>query len=240
MQNALVLLCRHLGIDKQLSGFYLGTLDDPVGADPAYRANGFLVDRDQPPELRSIIRSSPSLIELLHGAEHGSVEGYERVGERIVPVLSTDPLDVQQHRQVIGPIQRDALALVRSLLDPRHGRLRVSSPSADMVARVGLGWLADPPPHVATVLGALRIVSDVRGNVRSITGVDEFDPLFATGELLPDGSRAMWPAGRDAVRRAMQQQARPTGDDDASTSSVTRRTGPDRDRGAPGAAFRHR
>ena len=200
MQNAILLLCRHKGVVKPVQGFYVGTFADPVGADPLYRASGFLVDHDDPPHVRSIVRASPSLIELLHGASHGSVEGYEVANGRIDPVLNGELLDCHQYETVIGSIQSHAKELAESVLDG-CGALRLSPPDAEMVARVGLGWLTEPAPAVAEALGALKIVSDVRGIARSITGAGECNLAGVTGELLSDGSKPMWPAGRRVLLR---------------------------------------
>ena len=201
MQNAIHLLCRHRRTPKEIQGYYLGTLGRPQGADPLYRAAGFLVEQDEPPALRSIIRSSPSLIELLHGAPHGTVQGYEDVDGRIEPVLDPGELDREQYLSVIGPIQERALAHAKSLFGG-VGRLRLTGPDPEMVARVALSWLCDPSPGVAEALGALQIVSDVRGVARSITGVSEHQLTVSAGELLPDGSKPMWPAGRRALQKA--------------------------------------
>lgn len=195
MQNAIVLLCRHLGIVKPVNGYYLGTFDQPVGADRSYRASGFLVDNDNPPDIRAIVRASPSVIELLHGADHGSVERYEPRDGRVAPVLADDADEREQHRRVIAPIQHAALARARAVLGGDR-TLRASAPDPGMVARVGLGWLTKPTPAVAEALGSLRIASDVRGVSRSVTGVIEHGLEGAAGEMLPDGSRPMWPAGR--------------------------------------------
>ena len=153
---------------------------------------------DGPPDVRSIVRSSPSLIELLHGADHGTVDGYEESSGRIRPVFDVAASELAQHRAVIEPIQQRALALARSILDA-HGSLRLSAPDPTMVVRAALGWIADPTREVAEALGRLTIATDVRGVHRSITGATEHPVAAQRHDMLPDGSRPMWSAGRKAM-----------------------------------------
>ncbi len=173
LQNCLLALCAHLGLEKELGGYYLGTFEKPLGAVPGFRASGFLVNEDVPGRSSSLVRSSPSLLELFHSAAHGCVLGYERDGERVRPVLEDSPWERRQFHELIEPIQETAFEFVARHL-AGHPGAPLHAPDPELIARTALRVVYDPTPAEAAVLGRLKIVTDFGGAGRSLTGAAEW------------------------------------------------------------------
>jgi hypothetical protein len=92
----------------------------------------------------------------------------------------------------------------------------VHAADSELVARAGLRFLYAPTPAEADFLGRLKIVSDVGGHARSITGAAEWDLGATTSANLPDGSVPMWRPGFQVLRAR------------AATPGTRRRTAVDR------------
>ncbi|MGH9022861.1 MAG: glycosyltransferase [Acidimicrobiia bacterium] len=205
-QDCLTRLCRRAGVAKVLDGYYLGTFDTPLGTSKDLRTSGYLVDGGMPTSVGRIVRSSPSLLELLHGAPHGQVVGYERLGSVVAPVLEDSPWERRQFRHVVEPIQRFAMAALTRHLDTR-GAAPFRSPDPEVVARAALRFLHDPTAAEASVLGRLKVVTDLGGSPKSVTGVEEWDLARLQARRLPDGTIPMWSLGLAAMRRSAAQHA---------------------------------
>jgi glycosyltransferase involved in cell wall biosynthesis/predicted HAD superfamily hydrolase len=194
LQNTLLKLLNHLGIAKDLRGFYLGTLDRPTGAAADFRAKGFLVENDEPGWISKLVRCGPSVLELLHSAGHGCVRGYKRNGARVLPVLEDNPVERTQFEKVIAPLQNLAFDFVSEQLG-RFSGVTMEAPDPGLVARIGLRVIYAPTAAEAKILGHLRMASDFGSPMKSITGVLEWDLKEINGETLPDGTVPIWRPG---------------------------------------------
>lgn len=199
LQNCLLHVFKRMGVEKELHGYYLGLFERPEPQAAGFRATAFLVDHNEPQWNNHLVRSSPSLIELLHGAGHGGVLEYERRGSAVVPVLDDNPEEKQQFQTIIAPLQEKALDLIAE-------QLRVSAATGlypadpELVARVGLRMIHAPTLSEAEIFGRLKIATDFGGPMKSITGVSEWDLSRVTGGTLPDGSYPMWRSGFDVLK----------------------------------------
>lgn len=153
------------GWTGHLSGRYLGLFLSPKDL-ANFDARGYLFSLDDTPRTRAL-RASPSLVELLHTAGHGSTAGYTRTksGE-IKALLEARSDEERQHAVVIAPIQSAALAFVEEILsNPRLGP-DVLHP-AD--AFRGLDRLLNrPDPDEVEFLGRLRIAANYGATASSV------------------------------------------------------------------------
>lgn len=199
LQNCLVNLLDYLGIDKVIDGFYLGTFNKPKNASAKFRAKGFLVENDEPDWISHLVRSGPSIIELFHSADHGSVLGYRREGETVKPVLEDNAIEQQQYQTLIKPVQEAALDVVKNLLERRDYPF-VSWPNPGLTARTALRVIYNPTLAEAGLFGRLKIASDFGGRLKSVTGASEWDLKEIPGELLPDGTIPIWRPGFQVLK----------------------------------------
>jgi FMN phosphatase YigB (HAD superfamily) len=207
-QDALLKICSHVQLPKEVDGYYLGTFQRPVDAGSRFRSSGFLVNELEPASIAAIVRAGPSLLELLHSAGHGCTLGYRREGSRIVPDLEDSPWERKQFLGVIEPLQERAYATVaRHLEDVADGGIH--APHPELIARVGLRFLSAPTPAEAAFLGQLKIVTDVGGRPKSITGAAEWNLATTKGETLPDGTLPMWRPGFERLRATTRRDVRP-------------------------------
>lgn len=194
LQNCLLKLLNHLGIKKELNGYYLGTFEKPTCADPNFKSKGFLVDNSEPAWITELVRSGPSVLELFHSAGHGSVLGYERNDRGIVPILEENYAEQGQFKATIEPIQNLAFEFVSKHL--RHGSKNTRGlPDPGIIARIALRAIYAPTVAEATAFGRLRIASDFGGRMKSITGAMEWDLKKIGGDTLPDGTSPIWRPG---------------------------------------------
>ena len=205
VQNCLVKLLAHMGIAKELRGFYLGTFKRPIGATPDFKARGFLVENDEPQAIAALVHSGPSVIELFHSAGHGCVSGYRRDGQRVLPLLEDNPVEQDQFCKIIEPIQNLALDYVSAMLKRLPGvKMKASNPY--MVARMALRFIHAPTEVEASAFGYLRIASDFGASMKSITGALEWDLKEISGEILPDGKYPLWRPGFQVLRRVRREE----------------------------------
>jgi hypothetical protein len=200
LQNCLVKLLKHVRIDKDLGGYYLGTFENPTGMADGFKAQGFLVNNGEPKSIAHLVRCGPSLIELFHSAGHGSVLGYQRAGARIKPLLDQNDVEVQQYQQIIEPLQNQALAFLRDQL-ARQPEAALHAPDPGLVARMALRVIYAPTPAEATIFGRLQIASDFGGRMKSLTGILEWDLAQIKGDFLPDGYIPIWRPGFQALKQ---------------------------------------
>jgi predicted HAD superfamily hydrolase len=194
LQNCLMKLLKHLGITKDLTGYYLGTFKKPTGAESDFRAKGFLVDNDEPKWISDLVKCGPSVLELFHSADHGSVTGYKRNGKGVSPILEDNPAERKQFVNIIEPIQNIAFDFVAEQLE-RFSGTTIKAPDPSLVSRTALRFLYAPTAAEATTFGRLRMAADFGGHMKSITGALEWDIKKLNGETLPDGTVPMWLPG---------------------------------------------
>ena len=195
LQNCLVRLLEHMGVRKGLEGHYLATFERPRGAPGSFVAEGYLLNNDEPRWISDLVRSGPSLIELFHGAPHGSVSGYRREAGKVVPTLDQDSEEQLQFEQIIGPVQEAAFEFVSEVLD-RHRGLGVEPLPRDMVARIALSVIYQPDGDEARLFGRLKHAADFGGERRSLTGELEWDlSQLGPSQSFLDGTFPLWPPG---------------------------------------------
>lgn len=198
LQKCLVSLTRSLRIEKPILGLYLGIFRSaPVAVDLV--ASGYLVNRDRPVAISNLIRCGPSLIELLHSANHGTVMGYRKQDQRIEPILEQSDVEKGQYSRVIARIQSAALQyytdwISHLLVD------NVSHIDSELSARVGLKMVHSPDREEAALLGQLMLATDFGGKLKSVTGAVEWDVGQLLGDTLPDGTVPMWRPGFEVLR----------------------------------------
>lgn len=195
LQSCLVKLLEHAGVQKRIEGYYLATFQRPPGATDDFVAEGYLLDNDEPRWLSELVRSGPSLLELFHGARHGSVLGYRKAARKVVPVLDDNPEERSQFQRVIEPIQEAAFELVSGWLDSFRGLEMLPLPR-DLVARIALSMIYRPDVDEARIFGRLQHAADFGGRRKSLTGALEWD-LRRIGEKGGGGNGAppLWGPG---------------------------------------------
>jgi hypothetical protein len=199
LQNCLLKLFRHLRLDKDFSGYYLGTFEQPIGTAVDFKSIGYLVDGDAPQSIAQLVRAGASVIELFHSAGHGSVLGYERNGPCIAPVLQNSPEEQQQFLSMIEPMQSLAFAFVSEHLARQPGAA-LQAPDPGLVARAALRVIYAPTAAEASTFGGLQIASDFGGRMKSITGTLEWDLRKIKGDVLPDQTLPIWRPGFQVLR----------------------------------------
>ncbi len=173
LQHCLIKLLLHRGLKNTVQGYYLGTFAGP-DASPEVQAKGFLIENDVPASISNLLRAGPSLVELFHAAGHGSVLGYERKDNRILPVLEENESEQEQFRTVIEPLQHDAFEFVAARL--RRGvKPTAATFLPELVARLGLRVIHKPTIEEAEVFGRLKIATDFGGSMKSLTGACEWN-----------------------------------------------------------------
>lgn len=205
LQRCLSKLTEKVGVEKSIQGRYMGIFR--VGfTELDGCAKGFLINHDKPAIISDMIRSSPSLIELLHGADHGTVLGYKNLDGKVMPALELNETERDQHFAIIQPIQSAALRYFSDWMPS----FKEGGPSIDpeLCAAVGLRMIHSPSADEAALLGALKLASDFGGRMKSITGASEWNLGTTTGELLPDGTMPMWRPGFEALRTAHSRDGR--------------------------------
>jgi hypothetical protein len=133
-------------------------------------AAGYLFSLDGTTHARTV-RASPSLVELLHTAAHGSTIGYSANAGTLKPLLEDQPDEQAQYENVIAGIQNAALAFVADVLSDRPGSSHeVIAPE---YAFAGLARLLKHPSMDEThILGALKIAANY-GSTSAKTALTE-------------------------------------------------------------------
>lgn len=200
LQNCLLKIIDHSKVNKQLSGYYLGTFEKPAGATKDFKSLGYLVNNGESASIAHLVRFGPSLLELFHTAAHGSVLGYERVKSRIVPRLQHNPIEMRQYAKSIESLQN---GIYEVIVDRLSGKLDMplETPDPSLIARAALRVIYAPTAAEATTFGYLQIASDFGGHMKSITGVSEWDLTQIEGEFLPDGQFPIWRPGFAMLKR---------------------------------------
>lgn len=200
LQNCLVNLLDYLGIDKAIDGYYLGTFNKPKNASAKFRAKGFLVENDEPHWISQLVRSGPSIIELFHSADHGSVLAYRLEDETVKPVLEDNSAEQEQYQTLIKPVQEAAVDFIRNFLETNDSFV-INPPNPGLTAQAALRVIYNPTLAEAELFGRLKIASDFGGRLKSVTGASEWDLKEIQGELLPDGTIPIWRPGFQVLKQ---------------------------------------
>lgn len=203
LQKCLTALSDALSIDRAIRGRYLGIFRvDPYSGKGD--AKGFLADYGAPQHLADLLRAGPSLLEVLHGAHHGTALAYSRTGSKPAePVLEINAAESGQHAAIVAPLQAAALKYLENwasaLKDSRKGTI-----PPDLCAKIGLSVITRPTQADAELLGGLLHAQDFSGGMKSITGVSEWNLTRILGDLHPDGTVPMWRPGFEVLRTAQR------------------------------------
>lgn len=166
LQKGLFQTLRANGWVGELSGRYLGLfLDEARLAE--FDAAGYLFSKDGTPRANAL-RASPSLVELLHTAGHGSTAGYGRSHEtgQIETFFEKRPEEVFQYAERISQIQSAALDFMEEMLAKPGLGPDVLYP-AD--AFRGLDRLLNrPSADEVAVLGELKIAANYGTTAKSV------------------------------------------------------------------------
>jgi predicted HAD superfamily hydrolase len=171
LQKGLGEVLRARGWRGHLSGCYLGLFLDMAALED-FAAAGYLFSLDGTPRAQAL-RRSPSLVELLHTAEHGSTVSYRRSTEGIVAVCEQRIDEQIQYTEVIGPIQQAALAFVEEML--ANPRLDVDALDPADAFRGLDRLLSSPSADEIGVIGRLRIAANY-GSTATSTALTDRSP----------------------------------------------------------------
>ncbi|QGZ37008.1 HAD family hydrolase [Stappia indica] len=168
LQKGLGEVLRARGWSGHLAGRYLGLFLDRAAL-TGFDAAGYLFSLDGTVRAQAL-RKSPSLVELLHTAGHGSTAGYRRTPQGIVATCEERPDEERQHADAIGPIQEAALAFVEEMLaNPRLGAGALDPADAFR----GLDrLLGRPSPDEVEIIGRLRIAANYGATATSTALTD--------------------------------------------------------------------
>ncbi len=207
LQRCLATLSAAVAVDRAIRGRYLGTFKtEPYDGDGD--ATGFVATYGAPQHRADLLRASPSLLEVLHGAHHGTVLAYScTAAHKMEAVLEENSAESRQHDAVIAPLQAAALDCFQDWAKAlaRDGNARFS---VELCAKIGLDILNHPQAGDAELLGGLLHTQDFQTSMKSITGLSEWDLSRIQGDLLPDGTVPMWRPGFEALRAAQRSAAR--------------------------------
>jgi FMN phosphatase YigB (HAD superfamily) len=171
LQRGLDAILPGTGFKGRLAGRYLGLFLDGTTR-PDFPAAGYLFSRDATP-IASALRASPSLVELLHTAETGSITGYAEAEGEIVGLTEDRPEEAEQYRRQIAPVQAAALDFVARIL--AMPRLRAEPVPPEDAFR-GLDRLLNrPAPDEVRMIGAWRIAANY-GATATSTALTERSP----------------------------------------------------------------
>ncbi len=165
-----------------LTGLYFGHFETPAHTEFfELDCRGFLCTDGVPSERTERLLLSPSLIELLHSAPHGSTKAYERVSSGAVQPVYREDNSASLYRSLIEPLHREVLALIdASLADSSKNQLS-AAPNPEIVSRILASIISSPTEEERRIFGSGEFASDF--------GV-EGRPLNSRGEDL-----ALWQAG---------------------------------------------
>lgn len=155
----------------KIAGRYLGLFLKP-GQPEEMDAHGYLFSIDGGPVAKAL-RRSPSLVELLHTAGHGSTQGYLKSLDKIIPQYEARSSESRQYVDLISPIQEAALVFVSNVLDSSRFS---NNPVSPMCAFSGLDRLLNRPlEDEIRILGGLKIASNY-GALATETALTELSP----------------------------------------------------------------
>lgn len=156
LQKGLDTVLASAGRKAPLAGRYLGLFlnDERLRS---FAAAGYLFSKDGT-ALAKALRASPSLVELLHTAGHGSTAGYVENEGKTVAVFENRPDEIVQYESMIQPIQQAALAFVSDVLSNPGLNAHAIAPED---AFAGLNRLLNRPDRDEyETIGALRIAAN--------------------------------------------------------------------------------
>jgi predicted HAD superfamily hydrolase len=155
LQLSLVRLLKRMGVDTQLTGYYLGTFPPAIkhirqGLD----LHAYLCNLGMPRENFLAIRQCVEIYEWIFSAPHGTVCGFERQGSRVVPRLEAQEID-HERWQTASLAQQGAMRFVEDYLACQlPGSVPVFTP--ELANRMLRGFLERPTYQEAVLFGNLR------------------------------------------------------------------------------------
>lgn len=171
LQKGLDTLLASTGRKTPLAGRYLGLFLNEERL-KNFAAAGYLFSKDGT-ALAKALRASPSLVELLHTAGHGSTAGYVRNDDKTVAVFEHRPEEIAQYRTKIEPIQKTALAFVSDVLSNPRLTAHAIAPED---AFAGLNRLLNRPDRDEyETIGALRIAANYGATAADTALTDQSD-----------------------------------------------------------------
>jgi predicted HAD superfamily hydrolase len=189
--------------DVEMDGYYLATFANGTDRQGECAKFGFLASEDSPGHLSRLVRASPSLIELLHSAPHGTVTDYRTDNGKMQPVFEDNMAERRQYVATIEPVQKRAVEYLQALLE-QQARPVYGIPGADLVAKAGLQPIYAPTFNQARLMAGLKISTDFGGGLKSITGIgdwnlDDLAKSWSERQRLPDGTYPMWVPGLERL-----------------------------------------
>ena len=167
LQNCLEKLRVAHGLgDRPLCGLYLGTRVCPP--EMANHMASFLLNCGYPSETEAIVDASPSMIELMHAAPHGTTTGYRVEDGRVVAELDDCGEESVSYDEIVAPMQRAALELISEVLAESDGAHEVGVPDPKLIAQIGLRFITSPTVSEALRLSELTFAADVGASVRPL------------------------------------------------------------------------
>lgn len=168
LQKGLERLLAARGWRGRMAGRYLGLFLDEERL-KGFDAAGYLFSKDKTP-IASALRKSPSLVELLHTAGHGSTAGYQVVGDGVRVEEESRPDEAAQYATAIHTIQASALAFITDMIADRKWRSGQISPED---AFSGLKRLLHfPTPDEVHAIGRLRIAANYGSTATTVALTD--------------------------------------------------------------------
>lgn len=208
LQRCLGALSEARGIERPIHGRYLATFGVSK-YDLKGDALGYLVSYGAPHHLSELIRWGPSLLEILHGAGHGTTIGYTRTASgKTEPILEDNADESEQHESLIAPIQEAALRNLEEWAAGLFNDNRNVQIAPELCAAIGLAFVSKPTRKDADLLGGLLHAQDFAGSMKSITGVAEWNLARVLGDVLPDGTVPMWRPGFEVLRTTQLMAAK--------------------------------
>lgn len=171
LQMGLRTVLSNLGCGDNLAGRYLGLFLNEERLQNLSAA-GYLFSLDGTPTAKAL-RTSPSLVELLHTAGHGSTVGYTSFGGETVAQFEIRPDEANQYRDNIGPMQESAIEFVSRVLS--NYRLRPKAIAPEDAFR-GLNRLLNfPLKEEFEKIGAWKIAANY-GTTAGYTALARLSP----------------------------------------------------------------
>lgn len=155
MQESFSRLLSRFGADPQVTGYYLGTFEaSRKRVEAGARHRGFLCELGAPREMYAVIRTSVEVFEWLFCAPHGSVCGFERTADGVVPRF--DAMDAERLRHDTADLMQDgALQFVRDFLSAFPRGVAPAVPDPAMAVGLLRDLLERPQPEEARLIGEI-------------------------------------------------------------------------------------
>jgi hypothetical protein len=191
MQRALQRISEQTQHPLTITGFYFGTYPSAGNRDMDMR--GYIVDRGQPVRHMNIVWEGDGNIELMFGAPHGSVIGYELGESGVIPTLNDEP-QTGYRIESIARLHQGAWDFVEAAL----ARIGTAPLSAETVIHPLRAVLFHPTRLEQTMIGDIPHYETygvhkikMRRLARPRTDISP----FSLSQLVKDYQHAFWKVG---------------------------------------------